>query len=295
MEEYAYTGKAMGTDYAISIVCESREHAEQLSVNAIRTIEEYEQRFSRFLAASELSRLNAEKKMIVSEEFMNVTKKARALFILTKGMFNPLVQIERKGYNKDFSTIDEATFQEPTDTYNIDFESVHLHTESNEIELHQGQKLDFGGFLKGYLAERICKKIMKDSSSVTGAIVNIGGDIHTQGVDASGTLFSFDIFNPVTKEEIPITLHNESLATSGTYKRTWQKSATPIHHILDASGLRNPSSDIVSASVICADGGKAEAYAKVFLNLGEQAEETLPNEGITFLIISKDGTVTKNI
>jgi thiamine biosynthesis lipoprotein len=294
MQEHEYTGKAMGTDYAISIVCDSKDLAESISNTIIHTIEQYEKQFSRFLPESELSRLNLHKDMVVSEEFMMVTKKAFELFTATKGIFNPLVQIGRIGYDNDFSKIDTSVSLEKDDAYNIDFETVQLHNEGNRIILRDGQKLDFGGFLKGYLAEILCKKIMKESPLITGAIVNIGGDIHTQGVDAAGELFVFDIYNPVTETDIPITLHNQSLATSGTYKRAWVHSNMPVHHILDSSGMRNPDSDIVSSSIIGTDGGTTEAYAKVFLSLGEKALHVLQEKNIVFALIKKDGSVIKN-
>jgi thiamine biosynthesis lipoprotein len=294
MQEFEFTGKAMGTEYAISIVCDSADLATCISKETIKKMEECEKRFSRFLPESELSRLNDTKSMMVSNEFMIVTKKALELFSLTKGIFNPLVQIGRMGYDKDFSKIDVSDSFDDTDTYDIDFETVSIDSKKNRIILKDGQKLDFGGFLKGYLAEILCKKIMSESLLIKGAIVNIGGDIHTQGTDADGKLFIFDIYNPVTKDDIPVTLHNQSLATSGTYKRTWVRSQTLVHHILDSSGQRNPESDIVSSSVIGTDGGKTEGYAKVFLSLGEKALQVLQEKSILFTLIRKDGSVTKN-
>ncbi len=296
MQEYEFTGKAMGTSYAISIVCDSQACAEEISEKVITDIQAYEKRFSRFLPDSELTELNNKKDLIVSKEFMTVTQKAYALFVKTKGFFNPLVQIERKGYDKDFSKMNGPISTSVADEkYDIDFNAVILQPENMRIILNEGQKLDFGGFLKGYLAEVLCKKVMAYSPSLIGAIVNIGGDIHTQGVDEKENAFTFDIYNPVTQEEIPVTLKNQSLATSGTYKRMWMQSDIPMHHILDSTGLKNSDSGIVSSSVIGDDGGMTEAYAKVFLNLGEAARETLSEKNISFLIIKQDGTVIKNL
>jgi len=294
MQEYEFSGKAMGTDYSISIVSYSDELTHRISKESIKKIQEYEKRFSRFLPESELSRLNSQKNMVVSREFMDVIQKAFSLFKITKGIFNPLVQIERMGYNRDFSKRDSFTSIERAETYDIDFETVSIDEQTGRVILQEGQKLDFGGFLKGYLAEMLCKEIMEQSPLVTGAIVNIGGDIHTQGTDAHGETFIFDIFNPVTKEEVSIGLHNQSLATSGTYKRAWTLSNVPMHHILDSSGTHNPNTDIVSSSVVSTDGGKAEAYAKVFLSLGEKAVEVVPDKDIVFVLIKQDGSLITN-
>ncbi|MEK7185288.1 MAG: FAD:protein FMN transferase, partial [Patescibacteria group bacterium] len=184
----------------------------------------------------------------------------------------------------------------PDEPYDIDFSTVVIDRENSWIQLNVGQKLDFGGFLKGYLAEKIAKKIKAYSPEIAGVIVNLGGDIHTRGIDENGNEFMFDIHNPIDgNKNVLIPLRDESLATSGTYKRAWLNSGKKIHHILDASGERNPTSDIVSASVIYKDGARAEAYTKVFLSMGpESSMNLLGNNHIFFVTTDVNGQVLKN-
>ncbi|MFA5934535.1 MAG: FAD:protein FMN transferase [Candidatus Paceibacterota bacterium] len=295
MKEYEYTGKAMGTDFSISIVSDSKDLADKIAKESIIEIDKYEKEFSRFLSESELSKLNYRKEMLVSETFIKVIEEAYKLYVITNGIFNPLVQIERFGYDRDFPKINYNYKIEEKD-YDIDFSSVIIDKKENRIILRVGQKLDFGGFLKGYLAEFICKKIKSQSENIKGVIVNIGGDIHTQGLDESSNKFIFNIYNPVTqKDDISIPLYNQSLATSGIYKRNWKINNTKIHHILDASGKRNPISDIISVSIIHENGGKSEAYTKVFLSIGpEEALKSLKDDSIKFVIIKKDGQIIDN-
>jgi thiamine biosynthesis lipoprotein len=297
MKEFEYNGKAMGTTFSISIVSDSNELADRLAKETEGEISEYEKRFSRFLPDSELSLLNRNKNMVVSETFMKVAQKSRELFSSTKGIFNPLLQIERLGYNKDFSKLNNFGDMEMEEKYDIDFSSTIIDEKSSRIILGAGQKLDFGGFLKGYLSELLCRKIKKASEKIAGVIVNIGGDIYTEGLDAEGKKFIFNIYNPITKkDDILVPVCDQALATSGTYKRNWKKSGLVVHHILDVSGTENPDSDVVSSSVIHDNGGKAEAYAKVFISLGvEKAIKILADDNIKFVIIKKDGEIIKNI
>jgi thiamine biosynthesis lipoprotein len=317
MTEYEYNAKVMGTDLSIAIVTNSKELSNSIYAENLKKIQNYEKRFSRFLSESELSQLNKAKNMVVSPVFMEVFLKANELFLETDGFFNPLVQIERFGYNKTFAEIektetcgDERNVEnkrnnESEKNYNIDFSSIVIDQNLSKITLEAGQKLDFGGFLKGYLAEKIAKEIKAnfekiDSKKFGGVIVNLGGDIHTQGLDANKQKFVFNIYNPVTaKDEIAVTLYNESLATSGTYKRLWQNSGETIHHILDKSGTKNPTSNIISASVINSDGGKADAYTKIFISLeSELALEKLQKKNdnkIKFIIIKNNGEIVKKI
>ncbi len=296
IEEFEYNGKAMGTEYSIAIVCESKELAYKMYKMGLNDIEEYEARFSRFLPNSELSLLNKKKSMAVSTLFLRVTLKAYQLFNKTKGIFNPLVSISRLGYDKNFSDLENNKKINDDESYDIDFSSVKIDKSKSYISLNEGQNLDYGGFLKGYLAELIAEKIKSYSSDIRGVIVNIGGDIHTKGLDKNGDRFVFSIYNPILKnEDIVVTLYDQSLATSGTYKRSWLNLSQKIHHILDISGYHNPDNDIISASIIHKDGSFSEAYTKVFINVEyKKAMELLGEDNIDFIIIKNNGEIIKN-
>jgi thiamine biosynthesis lipoprotein len=296
MQEFEYNGKAMGTEYSVAVVCGSKELADKAYEIARGDIESYEARFSRFLPTSELSVLNEKKDMVVSQTFLDATLKARQLFAATGGVFNPLVQIARFGYNKTFNDIKDGEGAKDDSPYDIDFSSTIIDRQTSRVRLSEGQKLDYGCFLKGYLAEIIAKKLESHFPDIAGVIVNLGGDIHARGLDQDGNKFVFNIHNPVQENgDIEVTLYNQSLATSGTYKRSWLSSGKKTHHILDASGARNPENDIVSASVIHEDGAAAEAYAKVFLSLGHGGGlKLLDGKDIPFVIIKSDRLIIRN-
>lgn len=296
MQEFEYSGKAMGVDYHVAVVCSSRQVADAAYAMAKSAIEACDARFSRFVPHSELSLLNEAHDMEVSAEFLNATLKARRLFEETRGVFNPLVQIARFGYDRDFAQLQDGGVHDDT-PYDIDFSSTTIDQAASRVRLRPGQRLDYGGFLKGYLAELLAKEIEAHFCDVRGVVVNLGGDIHARGADEEGREFVFYIHNPGPgTEDIPVTLHNQSLATSGTYKRHWMHAGKPTHHILGASGVPSEGSGVVSASVVCEDGGRAEAYAKVFLLLGpERATQLLGTEGFSFVTITKEGEVTQNI
>jgi len=297
IEEFEYNGKAMGTEYFVTVVCNSRIIANKINIMVKKNIEDYEKKFSRFLTTSELSILNKNKKMVVSPVFLEVTLRAYQLFIKTKGIFNPLVSISRLGYDKNFNEIKNDKMNEINDIYDIDFSTVIIDKEKSIISLNEGQNLDYGGFLKGYLAELIVKKIKMEFEEVSGIIINLGGDIYTEGLDKDGKKFIFNIYNPIlNNNDINVTLYNQGLATSGTYKRSWINSGEKVHHILDIFGKKNPETDIISSSVICDSGGEAEAYTKVFMSMDNvEARQLLDNKDIQFIIIKNNNETIKSI
>lgn len=301
MKEFEYDYKIMGTEASVSIITKDKSLADKLAKKSYEEMVEYENKFSRFKKESELSIVNLKKEMIVSNIFMEVILEAKKLFIKTEGYFNPLVQIDLFGYSKDFkeiidlhSKMDIKTEEEINRGCDINFNDIFIDENISKVVLKNNHKLDFGGFLKGFLAEKIARKI-KSSEGVSGVIVNIGGDLFTMGLDSFGKEFIFDIYNPVKKEDgISIKLYNKALATSGTYKRNWKLSGKFFHHILNKNGQENPETDIVSVSVIHENGGCADAYTKIFLSAGPEKAIDILKEKLGFIIIKNDGQIIKN-
>lgn len=286
----------MGVSVSLSLILESTKEAEAIQQSFFATIVAYEQQFSRFLPDSELSQLNQHQNLVVSEAFFAVLQKSLLLFQNTDRIFNPLLQISRYGYDRDFSSLPEVSKTTPETTpYDIDFTTVRLDEETRRVTLQPGQQLDFGGILKGYLAHKLSRNISMEYPHCLGNIVNIGGDLFTSGVDENGEPFQFSIFNPITKEQIPVTVANAGLATSGTYKRTWQIETGTRHHILDTQHQGAAPSTICSASVIHPDGATADAYAKLFLLKGiAEAVRISQDTNTGAILIHSDGTVEKH-
>lgn len=297
MKEYEYNIQAMGTACSISIVSSDKQDADAKANHAIKSIQNYELTFSRFLQESELSLLNQKKHMAVSREFIRVLDAAYTLYLITDGVFNPLVQIERLGYVTSFPMKEGSISIDSAEPYDIDFSLAVIDRKHSTVTLNPGQKLDFGGFLKGYLAEKLCTEIYTSSADIQGVIVNMGGDLHTKGLDENGERFVFTIDNPVDKTSpVTVPIYNQSLATSGTYKRTWQSGGKTVSHLLDTSGKKNPKTDIVSVSVIHNQGGYSEALTKVLLAAGSEHALALADKAdCKAVIITNQGAVLTNI
>ena len=292
MKEFTFSEKIMGTTLEVALVTSDFAKAEKAFTHVLEMARGYERTFSRFQNESELSRLNHQKNMRVSGSFIEVTRTAQKLHAQTCGIFNPLLQIEKLGYDVSFEKISPRTSSVVIEPYDIDMTKVLVDEQAREVHIGEKQKLDYGGFLKGFVAERIAESL----SSFHGVIVNIGGDIFTHGFDANGQKFLFNFYNPITdtfSEAFP--LHNEAMATSGTYKRSWVVGEKKVFHIIDAS-LENPASNLVSATIIADHGDTAEAYATTAICLGkEKAQVFLDEKGVRYALITKDGRVTSTI
>ena len=287
----------MGVEVSVSIITDTEDRANEIREQTYAAVARFERIFSRFLPGSELSQLNVNKDQTVSQDFFAVLLKSYELFKQTNGEFNPLFQIARYGYDRDFDTLLDNTSQtnDPAN-YDTNFDSVSMDTDTRRVIINKEQKLDFGGVLKGYLAHKLSCNISQDYEHCTGNIVNIGGDLHTEGLDELGEPFVFDIFNPITKEEFPVKLTNTSLATSGIYKRFWQTKEGKRTHILSSVGKKDHNLNLCSASIIHKEGAAADAYAKLFLNKGaEYAMKILKEKTIKYFLVKENGQVETNL
>lgn len=289
MQEFAYTKRAMGTDISLSFVTPTEELANNIATVVWTALAEAEATFSRFLPTSELSILNRLGTLVVSEQFARVLDRAVSLTHVTEGVFNPLLQISRQGYQNSYITSDTTPQPTQTEPYNHDIRDLRFDPQTRQVTLAHTQQLDFGGILKGYLAQTLADRVVQEYPTCTGLIINIGGDLATRGYDEAGDPFTFLVWNPITNIEVPLTLTDTSLATSGTYARQWQSDSGPRHHILARDGLHNIDSPAVSASVIYPDGGAAEAYTKVCLAIYPLPPDALPPQ-LYYHLILDDGS-----
>ncbi len=298
MNEFSYLERHMGTDVSLTFVCKEVAMADSVATETFATIHDYELRFSRFLPDSELSCLNQQGTLTVSTDFIAVLEKSIELYTFTAGAFNPLLQVRALGYTNTFADIRNTTSTLAPITYNTDLEKITINHTTHEVSLHANQQLDFGGLLKGYLATKLADDITKSYPACTGAIINIGGDIATRGLDELHEPFIFELYNPVTGEEIPTILTNTALATSGTYARLWQTSEGKRHHIIDATSLQNPTQNLVAVSIVHRDGAMTEALTKLFLVTGVTgALKRAPANRYQYqyFAVSSDGTIVTNL
>ncbi|XLQ20423.1 MAG: FAD:protein FMN transferase [Candidatus Moraniibacteriota bacterium] len=290
-QEYNYHTEVMGCNFDMTFIAESTVQADSYFTQAVAIAKLYEDKFSRFDHNSELSFINRSKSANVSVEFLEVYEIAYNLYEKTQKRFNPLMQVARIGYDKSFEKITDVETDNINDTnYNINLNEVTILTD--RFILQDSQKLDFGGFLKGYVAQKIAQKM----ESSGGIIINIGGDMYVRGKDYNDEKFIIEIIHPLDKtKNISVIIENEAVCTSGTYKRRWGKDGKVKHHILNTDTKDSTKTDVISASVIHRDGSVADAYATLAITLGSQkVRQFFDKQQIKFVIICENGDILKS-
>lgn len=166
------TFRAMGTTVETDIVV-SGSKAELIGL--FREIREaffhLERIFSRFLAESELSKLNAAlgKECVVSREMFDVLELSLRFSEETDGLFDPriLPQLLRSGYVGDF--FDQTPKRESSKSVDEEIfsrrfsEDIFLDTHAGMVRLDQ--LIDLGGIAKGYAVQTVADRLYRQGFS----------------------------------------------------------------------------------------------------------------------------------
>lgn len=256
---YHYKSKTMGTDLEVDIVSDKNPDIAYGMIELLCM--EYEERFSRFKETSELSRVNREKRALVSDTFIEVMNEVERLYRLTSGIFNPLCSPKHLGYTQTFDDLSKHQSTQYESAYSLAFDDVSVDITTNTIALQKDQMLDFGGFLKGYVSDIAVKTL----EQFQGGVVNIGGDISARGFDDHNNEFVFNIADPfdITHQVGYIRGSNMSVATSSTLKRRWDNNKKEYNHIIDPRTKDSVRNTIASITVVADSGSTADALATV--------------------------------
>jgi FAD:protein FMN transferase len=254
--------------------------------------EAWEQTFSRFRADSELSRLNqhAGQWVRVSTSLWEVTHLALGAARRTDGLFSPTIlnALEAAGYDRTFDEI-TASAQPAAAQPDGQWRSIQRQSLKRAIYLPPRARLDLGGIVKGWAADRAAKKL-----GVSGpALIDAGGDIAVSGPRADGSPWSIGILDPFQADRSFETLKisQGGVATSGRDYRRWLRAGKWQHHLIDPRTGLPAQTDVLSVTVIAPTTFEAEIAAKVIAVSGSEQGlawlEELP--GYAAIIVREDG------
>ena len=253
---------------------------------------EWEQALSRFIADSELSRLNqsAGAAVAVSDLLYSVLATALTAAWATNGVYDPamLEQLEKIGYDRTFDAIRAGDFDpiipgEPGGRWR----GIKVNPIYREVTLPAGIKLDFGGIAKGMAVDAALERLRENG--ITPALVNAGGDLAVLEHPPIGDAWMIAV--PGKERYWSLPLHHGAIATSGIAHRHWRQGRILRHHLLDPRTGLPAQSDLWSVTVVADRCEQAEVAAKVAFILGSrQGAEFLHTHSIAGLLVREDGT-----
>jgi len=265
-------------------------------------IEQSESRFSRFLPASELTRLNASAGdwHAVSRDLLDLLQQSRDFMEETGGLFDPSIlgDLRRAGYDRSLDEIRKDGVEPaagPRPSQRPDFRQVEIDSERGRGRLPSGMAIDLGGIAKGWIVEKAAQLL---SSQTTACAVSAGGDIVCVGYPVEDGNWRVSIEDPrdSTQSVAEVRMGPGAIVTSSVAKRSWKQAGVLRHHLIDPRTGEPATTDWLSVTVVAPRIATAEVYAKALLIGGEARAPQLAAQRpeITYYAVAPDGTVAQN-
>ncbi|MCL4856373.1 MAG: FAD:protein FMN transferase [Flavobacteriales bacterium] len=270
-------GEAQGTTYHIAYINSN-------GVNYQRAIDslliEIDKSLSTYHKTSIITKFNQADSLVeIDEMFTDVFNLSKQVYQESEGAFNPTVAhlVNAWGFgfknieNTDSSTIDSLLKF-------VDFDAISI-IDNKVVKTNKNLMLDFNAIAQGYSVDVIADFLA--NQGIENYMVEIGGEVKVKGKNDKNKLWRIGIDKPVENEtertlEAVVNLNNQSLATSGNYRKFYEKDGAKYSHTLNPKTGYPVRHSLLSATVITDNCALADAYATVFMVVGiDKAKEIL--------------------
>ena len=233
---------------------------------------------STYQTNSDISKLNRNENTTIDNHFINVFEASKETHRFTEGAFDPTIGVlvnawdfgpEGKVVGLDSLKIDSLLQY-------VGFDKIER--VQNNIIKPKGTFIDFNAIAKGYAVDVLAEFL--DNQNVNNYLVEIGGEIRTKGRNIEKESdwkvgVETPRFDGVQSILNAISLHNEAMATSGTYRKfKVDDIGNRYAHIIDPKTGYPSKTNLLSISVIAKDCMTADAYATAFKAMGIEKVKT---------------------
>lgn len=141
--------------------------------------------------------------------------------------------------------------------------------EGTTAVLGEGQEVDFGGIAKGYTSARVME--IFESYGVSSGIVSLGGNVQVFHGKPDGSDWNVGIRDPEGSQTEPIgvvSVVDRAVITSGGYERYFTEAGRTYIHIIDPRTGYPVEGDLLSVTIVSADGTLADALSTSLYIMG---------------------------
>lgn len=277
--------RSMGTDVTVALPADRSAAAEPVE----RLFEEWDLRFSRFRANSELMALNraAGTPFRATQSMFNAVETALSAARATDGLFDPLLRgrMVELGYDRTFDELPEESGATSLRPWHAgEWRDVRLDPSTLNITLPAGSGLDLGGLAKGMAVDAAVQRLV--ASGIPFAAVNAGGDLAVLGTPPGEEAWDVELEGV----ERAVSLPSGAMATSSILRRRWRVDGVTRHHLLDPRTGFPVDNELAQVSVASATCAQAEVAAKVVLLMGAASgADFVERHGLSALIVTRRG------
>ncbi|MBK1872039.1 FAD:protein FMN transferase [Marinobacter sp. 1-3A] len=301
-EIWEISGPVFGTSYHISVVLpEDHQRLEALAQGIEEALDGVDASMSTWRDDSELSKLNRLEDQSdwvpVSDPLFEVLSRSAEISRLTEGAFDitigPVVNLW--GFGPDARPVEIPSDEDLAQALALTgFENLSLQSDPPAVKASSPQYIDLSAIAKGYGVDVVARYL--DREGIQAYLVEIGGEVRTQGQKPDGSVWRLAIEQPAEGEEHRVnrivTLPSKAMATSGDYRNYYESEGRRLSHTIDPETGQPIAHNLASVTVIAEDSMTADALATGFTVMGyERASALATRENIPayFIIRTENG------
>ncbi|MCK4881315.1 MAG: FAD:protein FMN transferase [Bacteroidales bacterium] len=270
-EYYSLQGFTQGTTYRITYQHPTISDL-QGEIDSLLSV--FDSSLSSYDSISIISAINRNELGVKTDSmFRTVFRESRRVYQVTGGAFDitlaPLINAWGFGPGQqqelDSAMVDSLLQYVGMDKISLVGEKVHK-TDPNV-------KLNVNAIAQGYAVDVVAAYL--EGLSCKNYMVEIGGEIRTRGMNSKGNFWRIGVDRPEYGNMIPgqqlqviISMHNRSLATSGNYRKFYEKDGVMITHSIDPVTGYPKASSLLSVTILTDACMTADAYATACMVLG---------------------------
>ena len=320
-------GPTMGTSWSVKYVASEQSEVEVLEA-ITEALAAVNQSMSTYIADSELMTLNKAdigETFEASPELFRLVEQAQNLSEMSHGAYDvtvgALVNLWGFGSGKSYAgqlpdSISEDSAPAFTEWMNkgradrvpdekaiaqalaeTGYQTLILDSKNRTITKTKPVFIDLSSIAKGYGVDAAAQAM--EQLGITSYMMEIGGEIRLRGVKPDGDTWKVAVREPVLENRIHtiVSLDNRAIATSGDYLNYYEVDGVHFSHLINARTGYPEQHRLASVAVIDDDTGLADAYATMFMILGEEkgiAVAELHGIDAYFIYYTDDGFASRS-
>ena len=173
-------------------------------------------------------------------------------------------------------------------------EAIRLDTAAGTVTLPEDMAVSLGAAAKGYAAQKAVEAMA--AAGAEQAILSLGGNVQTLGqTRPDGSPWQVAVTDPRDTGAYVGTLSvgQTAVVTSGGYQRFFEQDGRTYIHILDPATGCPVENDLLSVTVVTADGTRADGLSTALFVLGAEAalDYAAAHEDVELVLITRDDRV----
>ena len=265
-----YTGYAQGSTFSIKYYATSDSAKLNHGIDSI--LSEINHTASNYDPNSIISKVNSNQDIELNSDFIKIFNKSMEVSDSTNGCFDITVGNLVRRWGFGFKTKSLPTKQEVDDLLKyVGYKNLSIKN-NRFIKKYPETSIDYNAIAQGYTVDLVAEFFLQKGCS--NFIVEIGGEVRANGLKQGEKPWVVGIEKPAPNDsseqaiQLKIPLKNQSISTSGNYRKYFIKDGVKYSHTIDPKTGYPVHHSLLSVSIVADDCTTADAYATAFMVMG---------------------------